>query len=373
MKYDVVILRSQDIVSDSRVLRYEKNYIKNNIKYQIIGWDRAHKNIKRSNTIYCRNRAGFQKRIFGIWGRLAFNFFLFKWLLCNLHTYKCVHACDLDTILPALCMKFFNKKVIFDIFDWYSDEFHTGYKYIDVLINTIECFCVRHSDLVIICESERLKQMMIYPKRYLVIRNMDDEYVSKGDKIEMMDNDVRDDNDDIHITYVGGLVRHRGIIELLEIASVYPYITVSIAGFGEYKILEKVIGYSERYKNINYYGYLQYDAALRLMENSDLLYAMYYTSNHNHVYAAPNKFYEGLILGKPILTNEGTLVSVLTKRYNSGFVIGEGKEDLENFFSNVRLTLKSFTHRNTNIAVKFFLDQQKENLDKYLEFLDSKV
>ena len=47
---EIIILRSQDIFSDSRVLRYEEWYKKNDITYRIIGWNRKGKQLKRENT-----------------------------------------------------------------------------------------------------------------------------------------------------------------------------------------------------------------------------------------------------------------------------------------------------------------------------------
>ena len=67
---DVIILRSQDIFSDSRVLRYEAWYKKNQITYRIIGWDRQGKNLKRDNTEYYDGIAGFQQGAKGILGRI---------------------------------------------------------------------------------------------------------------------------------------------------------------------------------------------------------------------------------------------------------------------------------------------------------------
>lgn len=49
-KNRIIILRSQDIVSDSRVLRYEKLYRKEHIPYQIVGWNRQTEPIDKEHT-----------------------------------------------------------------------------------------------------------------------------------------------------------------------------------------------------------------------------------------------------------------------------------------------------------------------------------
>lgn len=73
------------------------------------------------------------------------------------------------------------------------------------------------------------------------------------------------------------------------------------------------------------------------MANSDIIVAIYEKSVLNNVYAAPNKYYEGLYLGKPILTTKGTLVGKHTEQYNTGFVIGETLEEMESFFKQNKL------------------------------------
>ena len=146
----VFILRSQDIISDSRILRYEKWFQAHDISYRIVGWDRSGKNLERPYTVYCKQRAGYHQREKAILNRLKWNFFLLKYLFFHRKEYNVIHACDFDTILPALIFKFFGKKVVFDIFDWFSDEVRMGKIFVDKLINLLEKWAVRMSDLTII-------------------------------------------------------------------------------------------------------------------------------------------------------------------------------------------------------------------------------
>ena len=71
------------------------------------------------------------------------------------------------------------------------------------------------------------------------------------------------------------------------------------------------------------------------MNSSDLILAIYETDIPNHIYAAPNKYYEGLYLGKPILTTIGTFVGEKTEKLKTGFSIGETFDDYNSFFSTI--------------------------------------
>lgn len=328
----ILLIRSQDILTDSRVIRYEKWFKKHDVAYRIIGWDRNRKNITRPHTIYYRGRAGFQQRSKAIINRLKWNTFLVEYLFLYRKTYDVVHACDFDTVLPALVTKLFGKKVIFDIFDWFSDECKTGKILIDKSINILEKWAVKMADLVIICEEERSEQIGVRPKKYIVISNIPNEsFISSTTQY----NNSSDDR--ISIAYVGGIVEDRGLEELVNVASSFPDIQLKIAGYGKTQLVKKMKEYSKKYDNIKFYGKVDYNKAINIMSKADMLYAMYYKTNPNHKWAAPNKFYEAIFLKKPIITTEGTLVGNKVKKCGNGFVLPEGKEALKRFFLDVSI------------------------------------
>lgn len=328
--YTILMLRSQDIISDSRVIRYEQWFQKNQVSYRIIGWDRTGRNIERPNTIYYRGRAGFQQRIKAILNRLKWNCFLLHYLFLHRNEYTIIHACDFDTVLPALVFKMIGKKVVFDIFDWFSDEVKTGKVFIDKTINVLEKWAVKQADLTIICEEERLHQMNSLPSKYIVISN-----IPTFDCFSIVHNEKTEMGHQIRVAYVGGIVKDRGLNELIDSVCDFPKIQLVIAGYGDNEIIKKIDQAAKRYPNIHFYGKVSYDKAIEIMEQADLLYAMYYKTNLNHIYAAPNKFYEAIFLGKPIITTAGTLVGHKVEKNGNGFVLEEGTAVLRQFFQQV--------------------------------------
>lgn len=360
----IILLRSQDIFSDSRVIKYEKWYKKNGIAYRIVGWDRKGQNLTRENTDYYTGIAGFQQGARGIVGRIKWDFFLLRYLFKHLKEYKVIHACDFDTVLPALVMKVFGKKVIFDIFDWFSDEVKTGIWFIDSLINFLEKTSVKLADLVIICEKGRLEQMKITPHKYLIIPNMP----FFCNKVDTSRKDIDDHHREIRLVYVGGLVENRGLDELIDVIALFPYIKLIIAGYGSEEITDNIAEHAKLCENINFLGKVSYEKALMLMQDADILYAMYYLDNPNHRFAAPNKFYESILLRKPIITTKNTLVGNMVKENHSGFVIDEGKESLMKFFSSLTLDEIRIV---TNMMVPYakFVEDIKLQLKEYNDFV----
>lgn len=322
MKKRILIIRSQDILTDSRIQRYEKWFQKQHIPYKILGWNREEKTIKRENTHYCPLRAGYNLGVEGIKYRIKWNIYVLKYLLSNCKQYDIIHACDFDTIFPALLMKMIGKKVIFDIFDWSSDELKTGKRAIDFTINKLERLATKLSDLTIICEEERLRQMKIIPKQYMVIPN-----IPFLDTSQLQDEYLLADTD-LKLGYIGGFYPHRGLEELIEVVVKLPHIHLTVGGFGEKEIEEKIRKASEEYSHIHYIGKVEYSEALRVMSQCHVLYGMYYKTNPNHLYAAPNKFYESIFLRKPLITTLGTLVGEKVTTHHTGYAIEEGVQPL---------------------------------------------
>lgn len=316
----IILLRSMDMLPDPRVEKYVRFYHENNLDYQLVGWNRANEKQEKKHTLYfdCPSRYG--AGVKNLKNLLLFNVFLLKTLWKQRITYHTIHACDLDTVMPALFIKLFlRKNVIFDVFDWYSDSRIIPATWFRLVVSTCERLAVHFSDYVILCDEERVRQIP-FPfdkKKMIVLPNIP--------QFESFPTDTKYDTDrPFTISYVGILSTHRGLEDLLEVVSKCGDIRLSIAGFGE---LEPLVGqYSANHNQIRYLGKLAYADGLALMQQSDLIVAMYYKSIRNHIYAAPNKYYEALFLGKPLLTTVGTLIGAKTEKYQTGFAIEEGKD-----------------------------------------------
>lgn len=319
----ILVIRSLDILTDTRVQRYEKWYKEKQIKYHILGWDREGQNIIRENTSYYNLQVGYNMGARGIKHRIKWNYYIFTYLIRQRKEYDVIHACDFDTILPSLLMRLVGKKVIFDIFDWFSDEVKTGKNFIDIPINVLEKLATKLADLTILCEEERIKQIGTKPKKYIIIPNIPSINLIKSKKNEIAV------NIGISIGYVGGFYPDRGLLELLEVIKERSDIKFKIAGFGNQEIEEKVVNYSKMYPNIFFYGKVEYEQAIEIMQSCHVLYAMYYKVNRNNIFAAPNKFYESIFMQKPIITTKGTLVGEKVEKEEIGFVIEEGYQALK--------------------------------------------
>lgn len=324
----VVFLRSLDCQPDPRVQKYCDFLKAKEIPYCIYCWDR---NLKYSNDkehIYFHRKTEYGTGMKNWLGILLFNIFLVKQLFLNRKSYQTIHACDFDTVLSALFVKFFYRKktLIYDVFDWFVDSRNFTSSLVRNVILSLERFALKHADAVIICDEERKKQLNYVPKHLWVLPNIPNfnEDLKVQGTHEAMPREV------VRLSYVGTMPTDRGLDKLLECVKNNSKLYLDIAGFGS---LDKMVKeYSDQCSNINFHGMVSYKEGMEIMSKSDIIVALYEKKVKNNVYAAPNKYYEGLYLGKPILTTKGTLVGNHTEKYATGFVIGEGIEDLKDFF-----------------------------------------
>ena len=237
-----------------------------------------------------------------------------------------VHACDLNSAFPAaLYKKRFNPKLIliFDACDWYSSQF-AGKWYLRKPFEWMEKFTCRMANELIICEPER-KAQITFPlkKEPLVMPNIP----------EIDDSEIDGYNEKYHfqnnwptLAYFGVLLTDRFLVELIESAKT-EHINLLIGGFGDEAVENKLkeVGQLE---NVRFFGRLDMKNGLQMESNADAIYAMYCKTNANHIYAAPNKYYEAMLLSKPFITTKGTILEEKVTNNNTGYVIDETMDEL---------------------------------------------
>lgn len=326
----VVFMRSNPISPDPRVEKEVDSLMKNNWYVQILAWDRDSKYkarvqfLKRAHAIKITRfgipatfGGGFKKNFFPL---IRFQLKLFQWLLQHKHTYDIIHACDFDTaFIGTICGKILRKKVIYDMFDSVTAPFH-GPAIIGKLVEKIDIALLNSVDAVIICTEKRRSQIAkASPKKIEVIYNT---------PLHVHLNDNENVNQEkVKIAYVGILANKRLIKELVDIVKNNPRYELHIGGFGN--LADELAQTAQQYDNIVFYGKIPYEKTLALEKSCDIMTAIYDPEVSNHYYAAPNKFYEALMLGKPLIMVKNTGMSEVVAENNIGELIDFNQESLQ--------------------------------------------
>lgn len=320
----VLFWRSNPVDPDSRVEKQVNSL--NNAGYQvkILAWDRNGEydiketiieleagNVKINRFgIPATYGGGIKKNLVGL---MKFQWKLFIWLIKNRNSYDILHACDFDTAFIANIVSILlRKKLIYDIFDYYVDAFKVPKK-IKKIITTLDHNIINRADAVIVCTEKRIEQIKgTYPKKLVVIHNTPAQEKFEMQKLNLNPNKIK-------LVYVGILGEGRFIKEIIEFVKENQEFEFHIGGFGEFK--EEIERIADDYENIFFYGKIPYSKTLELENSCDIMTAIYDPKVPNHYYAAPNKFYEALMLGKPLIMVKNTGMDEVIAENNIGAVI----------------------------------------------------
>lgn len=327
MKKRVVLIRSNPVSPDPPVEKVANTLIANGYDVSVIGWDRGSNTAEKNENLILEDGVvkivrfgipamfdgGIKKNLVPL---AKFQVKLYKWLRKHKDEYDIIHSFDFDTgfIASKIAIKY-NKQLIYHILDFYIDSHNVPCGILKSNVRKSEFVVINSADATIICTEKR--QAQIYgsvPKKLEVIHNTPKIVHQISDSYRELKSSTR-----CKIVYVGILAGSRFLREIIKFVKQDNRFELHIGGFG---IMENEIAdAAERCERIFYYGKLPYDKTLSLEQSCDIMTAIYDPKIPNHRFAAPNKFYESLMLGKPIVMARNTGFDEIIERNNVGCLI----------------------------------------------------
>lgn len=321
----VVFCRSNPIAPDPRVEKEAKALVDAGYEVQAIGWDRSAslplvEEISGVQVQRLHIRARFGHGLGNLPSLLRWQLGLAVWFFRNHKMYDVIHACDFDTVLPAIIMKMlFGKTLVYDIFDFYSAHLRRTPEWIKRLIRAVDYWAISRADAVIIVDDARREQIRgSKPGHLEVIYNSPDDVRSSLKQ----DDFVFPSGADLRIAYVGLLQVERGLFEILQVMERHRNWSLVIAGFGGDET--EIAARSSMLENVRFLGRVSYDVALRLSFVADVLFATYDPNIPNHRFSSPNKVFESMMLAKPIIVAEHTNMDKMVEKYQCGIIAPYG-------------------------------------------------
>ena len=329
----VILLRSNPVQPDPPVEKMADTLLEMGMQVNILAWDRSQKNSSCDTAQFPSGTA--QVTRFGIpavygarWATLLsllrFEWDLLVWLVKNRKNYDIIHAFDLDTGLVAgMICQLFHKKLIYHVLDAYADSHFFSDSFIKRIVYKVEMALINSAEATLICTEERKAQIQDgTPKRLEIIHNTPD-HSNENETDRFV---LKVSNAEVKIAYVGTQCCGRGIEELIRAVIQDHRFELHIGGYGP---LDNMIhDAAQQCNRIHYYGKLPYAQTLSLEEQCDLMVALYDPEISNHRYCAPNKLYEALMLGKPLLMCENTGWDRLFQEEKIGCLIPYSQEGI---------------------------------------------
>ncbi|PJX25511.1 hypothetical protein CAP48_05555 [Advenella sp. S44] len=323
MKPALVFVRSFVPDFDGKLKKYMSVLDQAGVSYHFVGWARADISSEQGARFsYFKRRAPLGNGLKNIFNLLLWNIYLFQWLFSKRKYVNCIHVVDFDSVIPCfLFSRLFRRPLIFDIYDKYTSMRNMP-GLLARAIDKLENYCIKRADLSILADRCRYEQHGLSPdaKNVIVLENVP---IAAIEKMLLPAPEAKR----LNIGYFGVLEPvHRGLEDLLELAHQCPETGLHIVGYGPLEaFIANKAGMSA---NIHFYGARSSLEGLAIMGRMDVMAGLYYRSVPNHLYAAPNKYYEHLMLGVPLVTTDGTPPGNKVEQFNTGWAISEGLQPL---------------------------------------------
>jgi glycosyltransferase involved in cell wall biosynthesis len=122
------------------------------------------------------------------------------------------------------------------------------------------------------------------------------------------------------VCYIGGITRVRGISELIEALGILRDVTLVMCGPFESKAYEEELMSLPGWKNVDYRGVVGRNEVSMIMAGS-ALGAVTFLPTPNHVNAQPNKMFEYMAAGLPLLASDFPLWQQIVAETQSGVCV----------------------------------------------------
>ena len=305
-----------------RVWRMASTLAKSGFEVTVLEWDRSS---QLPATEYTKNVRVYRMKLRAPYGLRLFLELPLWWIYISLfllsNRFAIIQPQNLDSLLPSwVICRVKRIKIVYDIADFYADAYIPSSM---VLLRKatawLERTLIKTVDATIVVDESRLRQIHLDSLPFFVIYN------SPPDIYNELKSNVRmQEASDSKLTlfYAGILERDRGLDLLIEAVQDLPDVELVVAGFG--RMEKEFSNLIKGKRNVKFLSRIPYNAVLKLTLSCDCVIALYDPHVPNNVFASPNKLFEAMMCGKPIIVSDGTAMSNIVLREKCGLVVKYG-------------------------------------------------
>lgn len=294
----IVMLVTNPFKPDPRVYKEAKSLVAHGHEVYVVAWDREGKypkieDVEGIKVIRVGPKAGYGMRM--VLKLPLFYVGAFKKVL-SLKP-DVIHTHDFDTAVLGFLLKLLKgAKWVYDVHDLY--ESFVRNRTISSMIGRLDSLVIRKSDVIITVNPEMTKVILdrARPRATIVIMNTLNPFEFPRSKAETFS-----------VFYGGVLSKGRFVEEIVEISHSLGF-NVTIAGMG---VLEEKI----RSSPAIFLGYIPHEKAIEELSRAHLTFILYDPSVLNNRIASPNKLFEAMWVGTPVLVVKGTLPEKLAEKF----------------------------------------------------------
>ena len=227
-----------------------------------------------------------------------------------------VHCHDMDTLVPGIIVsKLKRAKVVYDMHESYPDFISTfAPGPLVSVLRFLEPLLIRRADLVIVTSS----MIGDIARRagadnVVTVMNCFDPFPPLAKEAREIRSSLLKEKEFL-VIYIGGFFPGRGLEEVTQAVAMVNGVKLLMCGYGPLEDdLKRLAKRTKGGDRIIFGGEVDPAMVPRYDAAADLLFAMYKAVDPNNVLTIPNKFFESIAAGKPILVSDlgekGRLVS----------------------------------------------------------------
>jgi len=229
------------------------------------------------------------------------------------------HFHDPELLPYALLLMLKKKKVIYDVHEDFPRDIYSKYwiwkplrSCVSFLTEVLENFVSRRLSFIIAATPHIEKRFLKINRNTININNypLPEELFSANDW----------SSKDKSVCYIGNINVERGIYEVVESLSSLDYISLELGGTFESDKIEETAKAYEGWKKVNYHGYVNRDKAKEIMAKCVAGLVIFHP-HPNHIYAQPNKIFEYMSAGLPVIGSDFPLWQKIIKGNGCGLCV----------------------------------------------------
>jgi glycosyltransferase involved in cell wall biosynthesis len=333
---------SNPFISDPRVYNEARTLIQAGHKITVIAWDREKQNPPRQNwdgieVARLRTRLLPKRGHFGLplwvglnlilWQRQAYR----QALVLNREAhFDVIHCHDFDTLAIGTRLKQkLGLPLIYDaheIYGYMATEIVP--RWIANIFLWLEKRLIRKVDKIInVGEAQKRYFSRITDKPISVIMNC-----KPLQSLEYQP----PNNENFTILYIGGLHQDRAILMLVQAVKELPGVRCLIGGVGQPDYVKAVKEECSRTPNVTFLGRVPFDEVIPMTMKADVVFCMFDPGNPNSIIGTPNKLFEAMVCGRPIICTKGTYSGELTEQESVGLAVEYSEQALKEAIIRLR-------------------------------------
>lgn len=317
---------------------------KHSVSYDIISWNRDGK--QENGVIQFNNQVNSSNPCALLCSYIRFADFAKKNIITNCYERLIIFTPQVGIFLSGFLKRKYQGKYIFDYRDLSIEQ---------KCIFKIPFIKLLNNSFVNVISSPGFKQYL--PKNYdfLISHNFDINRVKRA----IIEDFECNKSKPIGVLTIGGIRDYESNKEVIDALANDSRFQISFVGKGP--SAEDLKNYSnvQDIKNISFVGYYKKEEEDKYILNAHIL-NIFYPRKISHDTALSNRFYNSLILKKPMITTSGTIQGEYTEKYDIGLAVlncDNLKEKIIDFLDN--LDFKAYSERCNNLLKVFLADYYK--------------